>query len=164
MNADAIITILEADLAREDHSATVLELLDGYSRDPMGDGAPLSENTRRTLIPALRAHPTTLIFLAYRGSEPIGLAICFRGFSTFAARPLLNIHDFYVAQAGRGTGIGRQLLDAVARRARDIGCCKLTLEVLENNRRALNVYQAAGFRQATYQPEAGGSLFFTKPL
>ncbi|EDY19241.1 GCN5-related N-acetyltransferase [Chthoniobacter flavus Ellin428] len=163
MSSDAI-TILEADLSREDHGATILQLLDAYSRDPMGDGAPLSENTRRTLIPGLRAHPTTMIFLAYRGSEPIGLAICFRGFSTFAARPLLNIHDFYVAAAGRGTGIGRQLLAAVEKRAREIGCCKLTLEVLENNRRALTVYHAAGFKQATYQPEAGGSLFFTKPL
>ena len=33
-----------------------------------------------------------------------------------------------------------------------------------HNRRALGVYHAAGFKQATYQPEAGGSLFFTKPL
>lgn len=158
------ITILEADLAREEHGATIVELLNGYSMDPMGDGAPLSENTRRTLISGLREHPTTMIFLAFRGSEPIGLAICFRGFSTFAARPLLNIHDFYVASSGRGTGIGRQLLAAVEKRAREIGCCKLTLEVLENNRRALGVYHAAGFKQATYQPEAGGSLFFTKPL
>jgi GNAT superfamily N-acetyltransferase len=116
------------------------------------------------LIPALREHPTTMIFLAYRGAEAIGLAICFRGFSTFAARPLLNIHDFYVASAGRGTGIGRFLLLAIEKRAREIGCCKLTLEVLENNHRAMGVYQAAGFKQATYQPEAGGSLFFAKPL
>ncbi len=158
------ITILEADLSRKDHADTVIELLNGYSMDPMGDGAPLSENTRRTLIPALREHPTTMIFLAWRGSEPIGLAICFRGFSTFAARPLLNIHDFYVATAGRGAGIGRQLMATVEKRAREIGCCKLTLEVLENNRRARTVYHAAGFKQAAYQPEAGGSLFYAKPL
>lgn len=158
------ITILEADLSRKDHADTVIELLNSYSLDPMGDGAPLSENTRRTLIPGLREHPTTLIMLAWRGSEPIGMAICFRGFSTFAARPLLNIHDFYVAPAGRGRGIGRQLMAAVEKRAREMGCCKLTLEVLENNRRARAVYHAAGFNQATYQPEAGGSLFYSKKL
>ena len=161
---DDPITILEADLSRKDHADTIVELLNGYSNDPMGDGAPLSENTRRTLIPALREHPTTMIFLAWRRGEPIGLAICFRGFSTFAARPLLNIHDFYVAAAGRGTGIGRQLMAFVEKRAREIGCCKLTLEVLENNRRARAVYHAAGFAQATYQPEAGGSLFYSKAL
>jgi len=163
MNEDQI-TILEADLSRKDHADTILELLNAYSMDPMGDGAPLSENTRRTLIPSLREHPTTMIFIAWRGSEPIGLAICFRGFSTFAARPLLNIHDFYVAPSGRGTGIGRQLMAAVEKRAREIGCCKLTLEVLENNRRARTVYHAAGFKQVVYQPEAGGSLFYAKPL
>jgi GNAT superfamily N-acetyltransferase len=163
MNTDQV-TILEADLSRPDHGAVIVELLNSYAMDPMGDGKPLSETTRRTLIPALREHPTTLIFLAYRGAEPIGLAVCFRGFSTFAARPLLNIHDFYVIPSCRGTGVSRHLLTAVEKRAREMDCCKLTLEVLENNHRALGVYSAAGFKQATYQPEAGGSLFFTKPL
>lgn len=158
------ITIVEADLWRDDHAAAILHLLNGYAMDPMGDGKPLSETTRHNLIPALRRHPTTMVFLAHCGSEPAGLAICFRGFSTFAARPLLNIHDFYVAPVCRGTGLGRLLLDAVEQRAREIDCCKLTLEVLENNHRALRVYAAAGFKQATYLPEAGGSLFFTKPL
>jgi GNAT superfamily N-acetyltransferase len=163
MNADEI-TVIEADLSRSDHADTILQLLNGYAMDPMGDGKPLSEATRRDLIPALREHPTTMIFLAYRRTEPVGLAICFRGFSTFAARPLLNIHDFYVVPASRGTGVSRWLLDAVEKRAREIGCCKLTLEVLENNHRALGVYGVAGFKQATYLLEAGGSLFYTKPL
>lgn len=39
-------------------------------------------------------------FLAYRGTGPIGPAPCFRGFPTFAARPLVNIHDLFVAPAG----------------------------------------------------------------
>lgn len=158
------VTIVEADLSHADHSEATVRLLDGYSRDPMGDGKPISETTRRNLIPALREHPTTMIFLAYRGDEAVGIAICFRGFSTFAARPLLNIHDYFVAPAHRGSGVGRQLMAAVEKRAREIGCCKLTLEVQENNHRAKGVYLAAGFNQGMYAPEAGGSLFFTKPL
>lgn len=43
-------------------------------------------------------------------------------------------------------------------------CCKLTLEVQENNHRARRVYEAAGFAQALYQEEAGGSLFYSKPI
>ena len=132
--------------------------------DPLGDGKPLAETTRRDLIPALRQHPTTMILLAYRGTEPVGLAICFRGFSTFAARPLMNIHDYYVAPNCRGTGVGRLLLAAVEQRAREIGCCKLTLEVQENNHRARGVYAAAGFTRSTYVAEAGGALFLSKPL
>ncbi len=157
-------TIVEADLSRHDHAEAILQLLNAYSMDPMGDGQPLSATTQRDLIPALQRHPTTMVFLAWRGAEPVGLAICFRGFSTFAARPLLNLHDFYVAPACRGTGVGRLLLAAVEQRAREIGCCKLTLEVQENNHRARGIYAAAGFARMVYVPEAGGSLFFTKPL
>jgi GNAT superfamily N-acetyltransferase len=105
----------------------------------------------------LQQHPTTLVFLAYHGDEPVGLAICFRGFSTFAARPLVNISDYFVLPAHRGAGVGRELLAAIEARARALGCCKLTLEVQENNRRAQKLYAAAGFSQAVYVPEAGGS-------
>ena len=157
-------TIVEADLARDDHQEATLRLLDAYAADPMGDGRPLSEAARRDLIPGLRVHPTTLIFLAFRGELPVGLAICFRGFSTFAARPLVNISDYYVPPAERGRGIGRRLMEAIEGRARDLGCCKLTLEVQENNQRARRLYGAAGFAQAVYVAEAGGALCLTKPL
>jgi GNAT superfamily N-acetyltransferase len=132
--------------------------------DPMGDGSPLSETARQNLIPGLRGHPTTIIFLAYLDGAPVGLAICFLGFSTFAARPLLNIHDYCVRPGCRGTGIGQRLLEAVEERARAIGCCRLTLEVQENNHRARHVYHAAGFSQTVHLPEAGGALFLTKYL
>ncbi len=143
--------------------ATV-HLLNAYALDPMGDGKPLSEAARRDVVAGLREHPTTLVFLAYLGSEPVGLAICFRGFSTFAARPLVNISDYFVFPEHRGRGIGRRLLGAIERRARELGCCRLTLEVQENNHHAKRVYAAAGFAQAVYVPEAGGSLCLSKPL
>ena len=161
---DSTVSIVEADLVRPDHQEATVDLLNAYAMDPMGDGRPLSDSVRRELISGLREHPTTLVFLAYRGSDPVGLAVCFRGFSTFAARPLVNIHDFFVFPKHRGAGIGRLLLGAIEQRAREIGCCKLTLEVQENNQHARRIYAAAGFTQAIYVPEAGGSLNFSKPL
>jgi hypothetical protein len=77
---DESIIVVEADLARPEHGHATLRLLDAYAADPMGDGRPLSETARRDLIPGLRAHPTTLVFIAFRDEEPVGLAICFRGF------------------------------------------------------------------------------------
>jgi GNAT superfamily N-acetyltransferase len=130
----------------------------------MGNGKPLPPEVPSALVPGLREHPTTIVFLAYLGSQAVGIAVCFRGFSTFAAKPLINIHDLAVLPDHRGTGIGRLLLAAVEQKARSLGCCKLTLEVQENNRRARRVYQVAGFTQAVYQEAAGGSLFLTKPL
>jgi ribosomal protein S18 acetylase RimI-like enzyme len=161
MNA---IEVVETDLRRPEHQSATLELLDAYARDPMGNGAPLSAEVRRQLIPGLREHPTTLVFLAYSGGVAIGLAVCFRGFSTFAAKPLINIHDLVVLSTHRGRGVGRRLIESVAEKGRMLDCCKLTLEVLENNRRARRLYDSAGFAQAMYQPEAGGALFMSKVL
>lgn len=158
------VEIVEANLSRAEHQHTVVELINAYAMDPMGDGKPLADEVRRALIPALREHPTTLIFLAYTGEQAVGIAVCFLGFSTFAAKPLINIHDLAVLPGRRGQGIGRQLLDAVERKARELGCCKLTLEVQEHNHRARRVYEAVGFAQAIYQEEAGGSLSLSKPF
>ena len=66
--------------------------------------------------------------------------------------------------AHRGEGIGRLLLAEVERKAHSLRCCKITLEVLENNRPARKLYASVGFAQAVYQAEAGGALFLAKPL
>jgi GNAT superfamily N-acetyltransferase len=155
---------VEANLEKRKHQEAVIQLLDAYSRDPMGDGKPLTREVRKNLIPGLQQHPTTIIFLAFSDDVPVGIAVCFKGFSTFAARPLINIHDFAVLPAHRGNSIGRMMLQAVEDKAIRIGCCKLTLETQENNTRARRVYESAGFSQAVYQAEAGGSLFYSKPL
>lgn len=158
------VEIVEADLDRPEHQHAVLELTDAYAKDPMGNGKPLSDEVRCALIPGLRQHPTTVIFLAYQGSNAIGIANCFIGFSTFAARPIINISDLAVLSGHREQCVGRRLLEAVERKAREIGCCKLTIEVQENNHRARHVYEAFGFSQAVYVEEAGGALFLSKPF
>jgi GNAT superfamily N-acetyltransferase len=162
--AHSAIRYLQADLDRPDHQAAVLAMVDAYSCDPMGDGAPLSAGSRERLIPGLRAHPTTLVFLAYDGDTPVGVAVCFLGFSTFAAKPLVNLHDVCIVSTHRNRGVGRGLLAAVEAKARELGCCKLTLEVLDQNHRAMRTYLAAGFQRYTLQPGAGEAIFLTKPL
>jgi len=156
--------IVEADLDRADHQEAVRALTAAYALDPMGNGAPLAAGVLERLIPGLRAHPTTLIFLAYRRGEPIGLATCFRGFSTFAALPIVNISDLAILPECRGRGFGRQLLSAVERKARTLGCCRLTLEVQENNESARRLYEEFGFSQAVYGPTTGGSLYYWKTI
>lgn len=161
---DSAIHTVQADLLRAEHQAAVLAMVEAYSRDPMGDGAPLSTEARARLIPGLRQHPTTLVFLAYDGETPVGVAVCFMGFSTFAAKPLVNLHDVAVVATHRGRGVGRALLAAVEAKARELGCCKLTLEVLDKNERALRIYAAAGFKRYALQPGAGEAIFLTKAL
>jgi GNAT superfamily N-acetyltransferase len=159
------VTITEANLSDAAHQRDVLALTAAYARDPMGNGAPLPQETLERLIIGLQSHPTTLIFLAHDRDRSIGIATCFRGFSTFAARPLINIHDLAVLPEYRGRGVGRRLLEAVEQKARELGCCKITLEVLQHNERARRVYAQFGFGSF---PESGQSpavfQFLTKAL
>lgn len=157
------IEIVEADLDRADHQRAVVELTDAYARDPMGDGAPLPAEVRDRLVEGLRRHPTTIALLARVGGEPVGIATCFLGFSTFHARPLLNLHDLTVVPSHRGRGVGRRLLEAVEEKARALGCCKLTLEVAEKNDVARRVYERAGYARPVYG-EAGALLVYAKTL
>lgn len=157
------VEIVEAELDRPDHADAVLALTETYATDPMGGGAPLPAGVRNRLIEGLREHPTTVILLAYVEGEPAGIATCFVGFSTFSARPLLNIHDLAVVPEHRGRRIGWELLSAVERKARELGCSKLTLEVGDTNTKAKALYERAGFSQPA-GTDAGRLVFFTKDL
>jgi ribosomal protein S18 acetylase RimI-like enzyme len=159
-----MIDVLEADLSKPQHQAAVLDLTRAYARDPMGNGGDLPQAIQSVLVGRLREHPTTLIFLAFHGHEPVGIATCFLGFSTFAARHLINVHDLHVVSGFRRHGIARRLLEAVEARARQLGCCKLTLEVQEKNHAAQALYRSLGFQGGQYEPEAGTVLFREKRL
>jgi GNAT superfamily N-acetyltransferase len=163
-DASSPIQIVEADLGLPEHQEAVLAMVDAYSRDAMGEAKPLDPDVRARLIPGLQKHPTTLIFLAFDGGRPVGAAVCFIGFSTFAAKPLINIHDFVVLSALRGKGVGRRLLEAIGGKARELGCCKVTLEVMDKNHRALRMYEAAGFVRYALQKDAGTAIFISKQL
>src|ERR1700690_2230412 len=132
------VTIIDADFSRAEHQEALVAMLDAYIRDPMGGGEPPagggggapppSERVKRELVPGLRAHPACYILLAYRDGQPVGFTICFLGFSTFMARPLINIHDIFVDSSLRGAGIGGMLLERIEAKARELNCCRLTLE------------------------------------
>lgn len=156
------IRIVDADFGDPGHAAGIVAVLDSYASDPRGGGEPLAAEVRARLVPSLRAHPTSLVLLAFDGERPVGIAVCFVGFSTFAARPLLNVHDLAVVPDARGRGIGRALLAAAEARARRRGCCKLTLEVQDENARARGLYASFGFGDTIVAGSA--TRFLTKPL
>jgi GNAT superfamily N-acetyltransferase len=156
--------IREADWDDARHCSGLLEVLDSYAGAPVGGGAVLAADVRARLIPALREHPAALVLLALHEQQPVGAATCFYGFSTFHARPLLNVHDLAVLPRFQGRGIGRSLLAAAEERARACGCCKLTLEVREDNHRARKLYFERGFRDFELAGKTYPTLFLAKPL
>ena len=96
--------------------------------------------------------------------EPAGLVICFEGFSTFSCRPLLNIHDVVVTKNHRGKGLAKRMLQRAEDIALRLGCCKLTLEVLEGNVVAQAAYRAVGFAGYELDPRMGKAMFWEKKL
>jgi GNAT superfamily N-acetyltransferase len=158
------IEIREANLRDPADAAALVEALEAYARDPMGGASPLPTDVAERLAPSLAAHPGAHVLLAWEGSRPVGVATCFVGFSTFAARPLLNVHDLGVVADRRGRGIGRALLARAEVLARSLGCVKLTLEVLEDNALARDLYESFGFRDFALRGVARRALFLTKPV
>ena len=160
----ANVSILDADLSRADHQEAMVAMLDAYMRDPMEGGEPPSERVKRDLVPGLRAHPACYVFLAWRDGSPVGFSICFLGFSTFLARPLINIHDMFVDSSVRGRGIGAMLLERIEAKARDLNCCRITLEVREDNRVARGLYRKTGFDRVVVGANRVAMEFWHKPL
>ena len=139
--------VLVADYSNSTHAKDIVELLDSYARDPMGGGKPLSQHARENLIQELARLPNAFSVLCYVDGVAAGLVNCLTSFSTFNCKPLVNIHDVVVSKRFRGLGLSRQLLGKVQRVAMERGCCKLTLEVLDNNETAKKAYLSFGFQQ-----------------
>jgi GNAT superfamily N-acetyltransferase len=159
-----MIEIVEADLSTPSHAEAVVQLMDEYALDPMGGGKGLSDYVKANLSAELAKRKTAHVVLAFVNRKPAGLIVCLEGFSTFACKPLLNIHDVIVALPHRGRGLSKLLLQKAEAIAISLGCCKLTLEVLEGNHVAQSAYKAYGFRGYELDPQMGKALFWEKKL
>ena len=156
--------VAAVDLYDPVQAAIWLDLLDHYARDPMGGGEGLSDYAKLNLVHTIRQVPGFHGALAWLDGEAVGLIDCFAGFSTFAAKPLLNVHDIVVHASRRGQGIAQALLAWAGQRAGELGCCKLTLEVLEGNLGARRAYLEFGFEGYQLDPAMGQALFMEKKL
>lgn len=156
------LTVLPVDYHNVEHRHALVMLLDAYARDPMGGGEGLAEDVKARLCDDLAARPDAASFIAWRDGQPVGLVNCIEGYSTFKARPLMNIHDIAVLPGQRGQGVGQALLQAAQDHARARGCCKLTLEVLTGNLVALRSYERFGFAPYALDPAAGQASFMQK--
>ncbi|MDT8992181.1 GNAT family N-acetyltransferase [Curvibacter sp. APW13] len=160
----AALDVRLVDYHRSDDANALVAMLDAYARDPMGGGEPLSAHARANVVGSLASMPHAFSVLAFDGGAAVGFANCFEGFSTFACRPLVNIHDFAVLASSRGRGVGQALMACIEEEARRRGACKLTLEVLQGNRAAYQLYQRLGFANYQLDPAMGHAEFLQKYL
>ena len=108
-----MIEVVLVDYRNAAHAAALVDLLDSYARDPAGGGTPLDANVRAGLPAALAARPQAFSVLAYDGAQPVGLVNCIEGFSTFACKPLVNVHDVVVLASHRGQRVAQRMFARV---------------------------------------------------
>ena len=64
----------------------------------------------------------------------------------------------------RGMKVSSQLMKTVDEHAKEQGCCKITLEVLNKNQIALQAYKNFGFTAYELDPETGQAIFMEKEI
>jgi ribosomal protein S18 acetylase RimI-like enzyme len=141
----APIEIIPCNFENLRHCEALINLMNEYRLDKMGDGQAYSDEEKEKLVEGLKHHATALVYIAWTGDRYIGLITSFVNFATFSVKPFINIHDIIVAESWRNKGLGRQLITRVIEEAETLGCGKVTLEVREDNDNARHLYNSMGF-------------------
>lgn len=160
----AALTVRRADYTCAADAQAVVNMLDAYASDPAGGGKSLSDFAKTHLVRELAARPQAFSVLAFDAGQPVGLVNCIEGFSTFACKPLVNVHDVAVLNSHRGRGVAAQMLALAERIAQERGAVKMTLEVLSGNAPAVSLYRRIGYEGYQLDPDMGTAQFFQKWL
>ena len=88
--------------------------------------------------------PAAEVLIARVDGAPVGFALYFGTFSTFLAKPGIYLEDLYVRGDLRRRGVGRALLQHLARIAVARGCGRLEWAALDWNEPAVRFYEKIG--------------------
>lgn len=84
------------------------------------------------------------VLIASLDGAPVGFALFFPNYSTFLGRPGLYLEDLFVRPEARGFGVGRELLEYLARLAVERGWGRLEWRVLDWNEPSIAFYRKLG--------------------
>lgn len=118
-------------------------------RPHLGDAAELVARVRRQAVEGYR------LLAALRSGEVVGIA-GYRFQENLIRGRFVYVDDLVVRESARKSGIGAQLLDEVARLAKDAGCRWMTLDTALGNALAQRFYFRWGLLST--------ALHFGKPL
>jgi len=91
-------------------------------------------------------NPNFKAIIAVDVVQPVGVALYFFTYSSWAGRKVLNLHDLIVSQRQRRNGVGRKLIAHLAGEAKRADCARIDLEVRSYNE-ARKFYEKLGFTQ-----------------
>ena len=154
--------IRRTDLDNKSDLAALLTLMQEYASGDTGGGEALPDDVIQRLAVSLKSCPTYIGLIAWEDDEPAGLLNAFWSISTFKAKRLINIHDIAVAGSHQRKGIGRRMIRELNNIAKEMDCCKITLEVLDGNHGAIALYRLMGFESYQLDPSLGSAQFMQK--
>ena len=135
--------MIEIREARPDDAATIHRFiceLAAYEREP-----DAVEVTVEQLAAQLAEGPPPFeCLLAEESGEALGMALFFHTYSTWRGRRGIHLEDLWVTPSARRRGIGRALLEALARATVARGCPRLEWSVLDWNELAIGFYRGLG--------------------
>ena len=89
------------------------------------------------------ANKDFLCFVAETNKKIVGMALVYKRFSTWKGR-ILHLEDLIVSKSFRNLGIGSALLDRVVLHASEIKVKRVSWEVLDWNKNAIEFYKSKG--------------------
>jgi GNAT superfamily N-acetyltransferase len=132
-------------LAERSDVPVIAELIRGLARfEKLEHEVTMTEEQLDKSLFGPRPFAETL--LADEDGEAVGFALFFHNFSTFLGKPGIYLEDLFVVPEQRGSGIGRALLERLARIAVERDCGRLEWAVLDWNRDAIAFYERLGAR------------------
>ena len=90
------------------------------------------------------AAPAAEVVIASADGVPVGFALYFHNYSTFLGQRGLYLEDLFVRPEWRGRGVGRKLLEHLAKVAVERNCGRFEWAVLDWNAPAIAFYRSLG--------------------
>ena len=86
-----------------------------------------------------------IILLALENDTALGFCLVYPSFSSVLLRPIWIINDMYVVEESRRKQVANQLLQQVAKQAREHNVVRLRVSIQANNAIARRLYEASDF-------------------
>jgi len=143
-------------LATQEDADDVARLMSGF-RDWQGRSEP-DDATIAATVRRLLDDPNAEFLLG--GDPSTGVCQLRYRLSVWTGTDDCCLEDLFVEADGRGSGLGRELVDAALQRARERGCTRIDLDANEANAPALALYRSVGFD--SWSAAAGGNDLFMR--
>ena len=131
--------------ANVDDARAVAQMLHDFNRE-YDEPTPTVERLERRIAHVLHGGDTVVLLT---GAGPDGLAVLRFREAIWSSGLECYLAELYVTPPRRGSGLGRALMEAALREARDLGADTMEIAVDEPDQVARRLYESLGFTNRT---------------